>query len=227
MKELMEKILTYLPRYLMEFGSLVSEPKRFMAQKNTTEEDTFVQSLLFLGISLVLVVIMTAPLLPPGKDLWAHLGTQAVGCAVAVSLVAVALRIAWRLVGGKATVRSFVVTYAYFFGVMSLVFTVFQLLGEGVFKVLAPDLYGQVIQAKLNKQPTPDLSDSSVPLISSVVLVAGFFALSVWGLVAWGAYRELNGLTKRRSFVALMIAGLLGWPIAAVMFFIQSAMMVR
>jgi hypothetical protein len=30
MKELMEKILTYLPRYLMEFGSLVSEPKRFM-----------------------------------------------------------------------------------------------------------------------------------------------------------------------------------------------------
>jgi hypothetical protein len=110
---------------------------------------------------------------------------------------------------------------------MSVVFTVFQLLGEGVFKVLAPDLYGQVIQAKLNKQPTPDLLGSSVPLISSVVLVAGFFALSVWGLVAWGAYRELNGLTKRRSFVALMIAGLLGWLIAAVVFFIQSAMMVR
>jgi len=50
MKELLEKILTYLPRYLMEFGSLVSGPKRFMAQKNTTEEDTFVQSLIFLGL---------------------------------------------------------------------------------------------------------------------------------------------------------------------------------
>ena len=227
MKELIEKILTYLPRYLMDFGSLVSGPKRFMAQKNTTEEDTFVQSLIFLGVSLVLVVVMTAPLLPPGKDLWTYLGTRTVVASIAVSLNAVALRIAWRLVGGKATVRSFIVTYGYFFGVLAVIFAAFLLLGEGVFKVLAPELYAEVIQAKLNKQPVPDVSDSSVPLISFLILVAGFFLLAMWCLIAWGAYRQLNGLSKWRSFVALIISGLLAWPIAAVVFFIDSAMMVK
>jgi len=225
MKELIEKILAYLPQYLTDFGSLISGPKRFMAEKNTKAEDTFVQSLVFLGVSLVLVVVMTAPLLPPGKDLWTYLVAEAVMFLLGVSLYAVALRVAWRLVGGKATVRSFFVTYAYFFGALVVVITVFMLLSEGVFKVLAPDLYAQVIEAKLNKQPMPDVSGSSVPLVSFFILVVGFFLGSVWGFVAWGAYRQLNDLSKWRSFVALMISGLLAWPIAAVMFFVESAMM--
>jgi hypothetical protein len=224
MKDLIEKIVAYLPQYLVDFGSLFSAPKRFIARKNTTAEETFGQSLLFLGVSIVLVVIMTAPLLPPGKDLWTYVGATAVTLLVGVSLSAIALRLAWHLVGGKATIRSFFVTYAYFSGPVIVVFTFFQLLGVGVFKVLAPELYTQVIEAQTNKQPLPDLSGSSVPLISFFILVAGLLFLSVWGLVAWGAYRELNGLGKWRSSVALLIMGPLGWAIAAVLFFVSSAL---
>jgi hypothetical protein len=225
MKDLIEKILAYLPQYLTDFGSLFSGPKRFMAQKNTRAEDTFGQSLIFLGVSLVLVVVMTAPLLPAGRDLWTYLGANAVRFLLSVSLAAINLRLAWRIVGGKATVRSFFVTYAYFFSVGVIVFTIFQLLGEGVFKVFEPDLYAQVIEAKLKKQPMPDLSGSSVPLVTLCVFVAGFVFLSVWSFVAWGAYRELNGLSKGRSFVALLITGVFTWPLAAVVFFVWSAMM--
>lgn len=224
MKELIEKILAYLPQYLKDFGLLVSGPKQFMVQKNTGAEDVFNQALVFLGVSLVLVVVMTVPLLPPGTDLWAYVGAKAIVFVLAVTLYAVALRVAWRLVGGKAPVRSFFVTYAYFFSAIAVVFTVFLLFGRGVFKVLAPDLYGQVIEAKLNKQPIPDISGSSVPLISFGIHVAGFFLLSLWGLIAWGAYRQLNGLSKWRSFVALNISGILGAPIVAVVFFVESAM---
>jgi hypothetical protein len=227
MKDLIEKILGYLPQYLADFGSLVSGPKRFIAQKNTVAEDTFVHSLLFLGISLVLVVLMTAPLLPPGEDLWAFLAMSAVTSLLAVSLYAVALRIAWRLVGGKATVRSFFVTYAYFFSVFTIVFTVVLLVGEGFFKVSAPELYRQVIDAKLKKQPMPDLSGSSVPLNSLFILVGGWLLIGAWGFIAWGAYRQLNGLSKWRSFFALTISGLLAWPISEVVTFVESAMMAK
>jgi hypothetical protein len=227
MKELIEKILAYLPKYLTDFGSLISGPKRFMAQKNTKAEETFVQALVFLGISLVLVVIMTAPLLPPGKDIWTYLGTIAVGLLLGVSLYAVALRVAWRLVGGNAPIRSYFVTYAHFSGVIVIVSTVFLLLGEGVFKVLEPDLYRQVIEANLNNQPMPNVEDSYVPLISLLINAAGLFLASIWGLVAWGAYRQLNGLSKWRSFIALMISGLIAMLIAVAVFFIESAMIAK
>jgi hypothetical protein len=223
MKELIEKILAYLPRYLTNFGSLFVGPKRFIGQRNTAAEDTFGESLLFLGISLVLVVIMTAPLLPPGKDLWTYVGAQAVTYLLAVSLAALALRLAWRIVGGKATIRSFFVTYAYFFGVIIVIYTLFLLLAEGVFKVLDPDLYAEVIEAKLNKQARPDLSGSTIPMISFGIQLVGFVLLSGWGFVAWGAYRELNGLSKWRSFFASTIMGLLSCPIAAIVFFVASA----
>jgi len=133
------------------------------------------------------------------------------------------LRLAWRIVGGKATVRSFFVTYAYFFGVLIVIYTLFMLLGEGVFKVFEPELYARVIEAKLNKQTIPDFSGSNIPWVSFGILVAGFIFVSVWGFVAWGAYRELNGLSKWRSFFAVMIAGVLSWPISAIVFFVGSA----
>ena len=223
MKELIKKILVYLPQYFTNFGLLFVGPKRFIGQKNTVEEDTFKESILFLGTSLVLVVIMTAPLLPPGKDLWSHVGATAVVFLLAVTLYALALRLAWRIVGGKATVRSFFVTYSYFFGVLIVTYTLFILLSEGVFKVFEPELYAKVIEAKLNKQTIPDVSGSTIPLVSFGILVAGIIFISVWGFLAWGSYRVLNGLSKWRSFFAFMIMGVLGWPISAIVFFVASA----
>ena len=70
MKDLIEKILRYLPNFMKNFGSLFAGPKRFIGKRNAVAADNFEESLLFLGVSLVLVVIMIAPLLPPGKDLW-------------------------------------------------------------------------------------------------------------------------------------------------------------
>ena len=225
MQELLEKILAYLPQYLSDFGSLVSGPKRFIAQENPDAEDSFTKSLIFVGVTLALITVMTTPLRPPEKDLWNFLGATAALSLLAVSLIAADLRVAWRLVGGKATVRSFFITYAYFFGMMSVLFVFFVLLSNGVFKVFAPDLYARVIEAKLKKQPTPNPSGSSVPMVSFLILVVGNLLMFVWWLAAWGAFRELNGLSKWRSFAAMMIAGLLAWPIVAVLFFVRSAML--
>ena len=123
MGKLIDAVVIYLPRYLADFGSLFLGPKRFIAQKNTRAKDTFGESLVFLVVSQFLTVVMTAPLARPGISLSVRLMASAVVALLGTALSAIALRFAWRLVGGRATVRSFFVTYAYFASVIAVVLT--------------------------------------------------------------------------------------------------------
>ena len=216
-------VVRYIPRYIRDFGSLLSGPKRFMARQNTTKQTAFARSLAFLGFSLVLVTIMHAPLLPAGKSLWVHAAATGVTSLLSVFLYAIALRIAWRLVGGRADVRSFFVTYAYFFGVSCVVLVFFEVLGTGFLKLLAPRLYTMIIsglQAGISDSTNADIWVSKVYLFIQLV---GFAAVSIWCFVAWGAYRRLNDLSKWRSFFALLILGVLAYPLIATVVFFSIA----
>ncbi len=226
-----EEFLRSLPIYLPTFGGLLTRPKRFMASKNTKSEDTLRESLMFLVNSVILATLMTAPLLHPGVSIWMHVSQRLVATLLGVAMYAVALRIAWAIVGGRATVRSFFVTYAYFTGVLSVVFTFFQMLGEGIFRVLEPRLYVAIILwQRQNEQlfvppgQVPGLEDSFVRVVAFLIFLAGVLASTVWGIACWGAYRELNGLSRRRSFVAFVIMGVLGLGVALVVFFVSIAM---
>ncbi|HYP54073.1 MAG TPA: hypothetical protein VEQ42_11065, partial [Pyrinomonadaceae bacterium] len=54
------------------------------------------------------------------------------------------------------------------------------------------------------------------------LLLLGFFFISlVWAVLGWGAYREINGLSKQRSFAAGMIAVVLGLLALPFMLLIQ------
>jgi hypothetical protein len=224
MKDLIEKILAYLPKYFIEFSILFSGPKKFISEKNTNSDLSFTNALLFLSISIVITVIMTFPLLPEGKDIWEYLGSRSIGVILSVTLFSLALRLSWRIVGGKASIKSFFVTYSYFSGVILVLVTFFILLGEGVFKVLEPDLYENVRAAQLQKTDLPDFGDSKIPIITFGILVLGFISVSIWGMIGWGAYRSLNQLSKWRSFCALLLLAPFGWLISAAVYFITSAM---
>ena len=217
-------ILKYLPQYFKQFGSLLSRPKRFMGHKNTTAEEAFSESLLFLAISIVLVVVMTAPLLPTNKNIWTNLCGIAVVALLGVSLFAVALKISWRLVGGKASVRSFFVTYAYYMGVIIVIFPLVILLSQGVFKVFDPELYAKILEAEAKNAPMPDMAGKKLPLISFAIQVGGYLCLSVWSFIGWGAYRQLNDLSKGRSFGAFLIMDPLALLVAALVYFVATAL---
>ena len=84
-----------------------------------------------------------------------HMGGQAVQFLIAVSLSAIALRLSWRIVGGKAPTRSFFVTYAYYFGVIIVLFVLVILLSEGIFKLFNPEQYREILEAKRSGVPPP------------------------------------------------------------------------
>ena len=224
MKELIEKILTCLPQYLADFGALISGPKEFIAQRNTRAEVTLVQSLVFFGVSVGLVVAMTAPILAPEKDFWTFFASRAAGSLLGVALTALSLLFAWRIVGGKAPARSFFVTSAYFFGAPVVVFCTFLLVSAGVFKVFAHDIFKEFMYALVNSQPMPDMAGSSIPMLSLSIVAVGFVVVSVWCFIAWGAYRQLNSLSKSRSFIAALVSGLLSLPIGFIVAFVELAM---
>jgi hypothetical protein len=225
MKDLLEKILGYGPTYLSVFGAVFAGPKNFIAQRRSNADQEWRDALLFLAISTALLAVMTILLQPAGKDVWNVVAGTAATCFLAVALGGASLRISWWLVGGRATAQSFFITYSYTFGVIVIILAAFQVLGVGIFKLLDHDLYARVVEANANHQSAPpDVAESTVFWVVMAINVAGFLIGSLWGFIAWGAYRQLNGLSKARSFVALMISGILSIPISMAVFLVGYAL---
>ncbi len=223
MEEITTRFIKYFPQYLNEFGSILSGPKRFMAKRELHTSRLFYNSLHFLVLSLFVTVVARAPLLLPEDNLWIFLGSQAILCLMSVVLFAASLRLSWRIVGGKATFRSFFVAYAYFYGVIFVMTICVFLIAEGTFKFLEPELYIEVRNAIINNTKQPTIH-SSVIYIPLVILTVGYVALSVWYIVAWGAYRQLNQLSKRHSVAAFLISVPFNALAFGAVFFASSAL---
>jgi hypothetical protein len=235
MKDLFEQILKYLPLYLTEFGAAFSGPKSFIATKLSTDAgDAFGEALLFLGISLTLVLLMYTPLLPAGKDFWSFAIPYYVSYIIEIPLAAMAIRAAWWIVGGRAPARPFFITYAYYVGVASVLIGAIDLVASGSFKTLDPQLYREYSDAVQKAaqsmedwvQSRADLvhrfADSYVTLTAAVIEGLGTLIVTIWGLIGWGAYRQLNGLSKLRSLVALIISWFLFIPVVLISRFIDA-----
>lgn len=205
---MIQKILAYLPRYWTEFGTLIIRPKRFIAERNADTEESSQQALIFLGISLVLVCTMTALMNPPGTSLIFHIMRESIATVLFVSLTAVALRAAWHLAGGKSPMRSFIATYGYFAGGLSVIAAVFALIGFGGLTLFAPEFYTKMIlsgQGDKMAKAALDPKTQSVVMVVSAIYVVGWGLLIAWFIAAWGAFRVLNDVGKTRSFFAILI----------------------
>src|SRR6266436_3481629 len=234
MKDLFEQILKYLPHYLTEFGAAFSGPKSFIATKLSTDEgDAFGEALLFLGISLTLVLLMYTPLLPAGKDFWSFAIPYYVSYIIEIPLAAMAIRAAWWIVGGRAPARPFFIAYAYYVGVASVLIGAIELVASGFFKTFDPQLYQEYSGSFEKPQSMEDwvqshadllhrYAQSYVTLTAAVISGLGTLIIVIWGLIGWGAYRQLNGLSKLRSLVALIVSRFLFVPVALISRFIDA-----
>jgi hypothetical protein len=232
-KELVEKVLPYLPRYLRDLGAVLAGPRRFIARKKVATDEAFVESLVFVAISIALTVALTTPLYP-AKDLWMRMASWGVGCLLGGALFSLALRVAWRSVGGHAPVRSFFVAYAYLYGAACVLWALVLLMFAGAFRTFEPALYarfveliGQPLGRDIVSRPLlpPDLTrDAALRVLSIMsIMIVGQIGLLVWSLAAWSAFRQLNGVSGWRSLAALAIASVLAVPILAVLVFVTNA----
>ena len=236
--EIAKIILAYLPQYLSDFGFLISGPKKFMAQENSkAQADAFHNALAFLGLSLVVVVFIQAAaeatfLSPvPRKALWTYIVGVGIPSVLSVSLISVALRLAWRIVGGKSTVRAFFITYSYFYSGIYVILMILTILNEGIMRFINYDYYEYIMNMRIDEiiietaqgtiKPNPNLASD---IVSKIIVSVMFLFSPIWAFISWGAYRQLNKLSKWRSFFAFIIFAVFEIPIVFIIFFISSGL---
>jgi hypothetical protein len=229
MKDLFFTILHYGPFYLSSFAALFSGPKKFIAgrlQKNTETE--WINALVFLAISIVLVTLLQIWIIDPTRrDLWTDLGKSEILNVFITACGVVVVRFSWWLVGGKADAKSFFITYAYAAAGLLIILGVFQVLGAGIFKWQDPELFPKVIAAmNTMSQLPPDWYEHSSFHIFVLIMVAGLVSALIWFVLVWGVFRHLTGLSKFRSSGAFTISFLLTIPLFALAYFINYALVV-
>src|SRR6516165_7569470 len=97
MKELLEKILNYLPAYLSDFVAIFSGPKTFIAAKRLVSKEEWQNALVFLGISMAISCAVNM-LLQPSKNLWNEIGGVAFTNLLHLILWCILLRASWWIV---------------------------------------------------------------------------------------------------------------------------------
>ena len=218
-----QRALAYLPRYPADFGSVLVSPKRSIAQRHAGAEGAFGGAMMFLSCSVVVVVLVWSFVPGAGRPLGLRLAENALEQLIGLSLFAVVLWAAWAALGARSTMRRFLVTYAYFAGVVFVIPPVCLVAADGIVRIFEPELQRALqgvadLPHEEGVQALEELGflDSPAMIVAFLMQLYGLFGAMIWALIGWGAFRQLHGVGRWRSLGALVIAGSLVTVMVAV-----------
>jgi len=227
MKDLIEKILTYLPVYIPDLVGIVSNPKRFVAGHSKSSEGELIKALTFLGISISISAILQAPITISGKEFVTDTGSHAILYILFVVVFSAILRLSWGIVGGKADYQRFLVTSSYYAGVIVIALAIASLCFIGVLRIFYPQSYELFfkIAATSNLHEVIETKPDIVGGIVAAFLVFLIVILPalIWGVIGWGVYRELNQSPRLRSCIALFLTLVFSLPVIGIEMMIALA----
>ena len=230
MKDFLEKIIRLIPGYFSDLLGLVSGPKHFVADRLSREDATMEGPLRFVAVSFMMSWIIELPL--ARSDPIVQLAVDGAFVLAYVLLYGAVLCLAWRIVGGRASLKQFFAIHFYYAGMLLLITACFFLATMGLLRALDPGLYGEVYGAAYSGnlpsfalQNLDRLWHSSAYKLSLALQVLGLVSGLAWIVIGWGAYRALNKLTRARACVAGALFILFCLPVAAFTFLIANALM--
>jgi hypothetical protein len=238
MKELLEKIVTFLPNYLLEFGQLISKPKDFVLSRNNNFDEVFISALIFGAITSVILFVAFFQFLAEG-DLWVKFSKYLILSCVGVCLTAASMIIGWKAVGWTGASKSIFVIAIYYNMVMSVIAAAFVLLGIGVMNMLVPEYYA-ILHNSIKSfkfvsfdelHEFLDNYDGSFAVLYSMIIIGGlsiicgFIFQYIWLFIGWEAFRRMNGFSKGKSGLAFIITMFINVPATWIQFFIAAATM--
>jgi hypothetical protein len=235
MKDLALLILNQIPKYFSNFISLLVGPKSFVRQYNDDKQQTIAEAMVFFGISFVILMILTWPLIPTKVESAQYLATQALLYLILVAVATGITLASWRLVGGKAPFARFFVITCYYGGMFIVCNMIILFCAFGLLKLLDPEAYPIMVDSLThiqveNKKLTALVADPNntqhiIPLLAFfLIFFIDLVVMTFWGILGWGAYREINGLSKMRSFAAGMISLLLTLVVFPITTLFQSGL---
>lgn len=225
MKELLERLVILVPAYFADVVHFTASPKRFLAKRTSTWNG----GLTFLAISFLLTFVIQLPL--SRTDPLLDVAAAAAFVLGYVVLYGYAVLLSWRAVGGKGSIERFFAIHFYVAGVLKLILSATFMIVIGVLRMGDPSSYEEMNKAvyagnalwfvtnadRLTHQPAWQLA--------MVLTLIGLSAMLAWIVAIWGAYRELNRLSRSRSRIAFVIFCVACLPIWIVTSIMANALM--
>lgn len=235
MKDLVLLILKQIPKYFSNFISILGGPKTFIRQHNDDKQETITEAMIFLGISIVIAMIIMWPLVPAQIESARFLATRSLLYLILTALGAGLALASWKLVGGNASFGKYFVINCYYGGVVIVCMMLILTCALGVVILLDPELYPMLAESSILLRNT--LNEKLAALINDpnnkthlmvwalfyLIYFFGASLLGLWSIIGWGAYREINGLSKGRSFVAGVVYAFLMILLLSIPLLIQAA----
>jgi hypothetical protein len=176
MKELIDKLLVAIPAYARQMIDLLRNPREFV--KKLDLDSVLPDVLTFLAISFGLAFIAQLPMLSGKPNKEVMFGVSAIQAALAFAVSVAFLAAAWKIVGGKLSLKKFLIVTCYFSGVSTLLFLMVTLIAWAVFPSLDPALPQQMLRGVM---PDPvDLMKSTGYKAFWALFAVGFAATFVW-----------------------------------------------
>ena len=228
MSDLVNDAVKLGPAYVSDLISLVQQPKQFVARRVSADPAPIKDALIFLAISFALSWIIKISFLR--SEPWLELLPDAAFVLLEVLAYGAAVSLAWRAVKGRAELQKIFVVHFYYSGVFLMLMGVWFMVLMGIMRAADPGLYADMWEAVYDgsmltfvQERVDQISESPVAVPMASAMLFGLMALIAWVFVGWGAYRELNHLSRARSATAATIFVALSVPISAMLFFIANA----
>lgn len=180
MDKIIKEILGSIPKFIMSFIELLQSPKKFVSGKANAGTQDVSDSLVFLGLSLVITYLITVHF--KGKnsqDLFIIILQDGLWKLVIVVIASISLNWTWRILKREGSTVQFLVLNSYFFGVLSIL--------THAILAMADSLY------------------SSNPNIANVLFVTCYLFTIIWGLISWNAYSQVGATNGGVSYLKSLI----------------------
>jgi hypothetical protein len=226
MNELLQRIVAFIPAYVGNLVNVVQGPKRFIRGRLSHQEHQLEDALLFLGISFLIGWVLKLSFV--GKELFKELLADS-GFILMMTLgYGLAVCLAWRTVKGRADTQKHLIIHFYYSGVLILGEACWFMALIGILKAGSPQFYTQLMDSVQRGNLRFFVDPRNADALSRVpgfwlVYCGGIIAAIGWWIAGWGAYRELNRLSKLRSAIAAVLFVILSILVSGGVFLFASA----
>jgi hypothetical protein len=227
--DLIIKAIAFLPKYIADATSLISEPKRFVLKRVSSEQPHLTDALLFLTISFM--ISWTLQISFVKESVIIDLSEDATFFALYVFAFGGAVCLAWRCVKATGDIEKHFIIHFYYTGVITLIMACGFLAMMGTRKAFDPELHNRFMQAVHDGQAAAFATrhaDDIFETTGGLALITVSYFLDIilltWIIAGWGAYRQLNQLSRIRSGAAFALFIVFSLPLAALVFLIGNAL---
>jgi hypothetical protein len=219
------KHLAYVPKYFAILLQILVRPRAYLSALPESDDEQLAPALIFLAISCVILTLATLPFAAAKEATLLFIAARGAVLAIMMVAYSLAVHVSWRIVGGKESFARCLILSSYISSVGSLILLVFLLVAISAVISFDPALYQAMNRA--GSEPV-ELTGFQVQLALGFVtiLALGVIVTTAWFAIAWGAYRDANGVSRWRSFLAFCLAGIFVIPVFAATILVSQAIAV-